>query len=1170
MRFTRIRLSGFKSFGEPAEFLVQPGLTGVVGPNGCGKSNLVEALRWAMGESSARQVRGGGMDDVIFAGAGARPARNVAEVALSARREEDDPPPPPGAADGAMEDIEIARRIERGAGSTYRVNGREARARDVQVLFADAATGAKSAALVSQGEIGALIGARPTERRRLLEEAAGVAGLHARRHEAELRLRAAEANLERLEDIVAAGEARLRSLERQARQAARYRTLVDGLRRAEAALSFRRWADAAAEEAAAAEAFAAATAAAAASARAAARAAAGRERAAEAAPTPRGAASAAAAALARLEGRRRSLEEESRRVAGAAEAAQAQLEDAAAAETREGQLAREAEAAAGRLAGEARRLRESGAGEAGRLAAAEAAFAGERRRVERVEAAAAAAAEAAAEAGGRRDSLARRAAALDARLAELAERRKAAAGERAELAARLRDDRARAAAEAGMEAARRRAVAGAETLDSRRAAANAAADARGAAEAAERKAREALRDAVVAHERAAAEREALAATLAGEGARPLLDRVAAPEDLAPALAAALGDDLLAGDDPRAAAHWRDLSAGLAAKDAPDLPAGALPLADSVAAPTALRARLAQVGLVARADGPVLQAALAQGQRLVSREGDLWRWDGFVAGAEAEGGAARRLALRRRLAALAEAGAALARRRKAAETRASRAAGALAAAAAELDRARAAEAEAARAQAAAAREFEAARERRDAAAAALAGARSRLAAVEEAAAANARDRAEAEAERRECARALAALPAAEALRARATAARYARRTARNDQEAAARRRAALAHAAASRAARLAALDADAADWRRRRAAAADRLRALAERRSELGARLRELREEPGRLAARAAALDADLAAAGAAKRKADDALAEAEARLAAADRAARSADDAAARDREEVIRAEGRRDRARALAAAEAGRIAEAFDCDPPGALRVAGAESADELDSADRLEREAARLRRDRDALGAVNLRAEAEAAELEEEIGGMRGERDDLLAAVARLRDGIGSLDREGRARLMAAFDEVNAHFGDLFARLFGGGQGCLRLVGSDDPLEAGLDVAARPPGKRAQSLSLLSGGEKALAALALLFAVLRARPSPVCVLDEVDAPLDDANVERFCDLLDDIARESRTRFLVVTHHRLTMARMDRLYGVTMAERGVSRLVSVDLAAAAADLAAE
>ena len=237
MKLTRLRLLGFKSFVEPTDFLIEPGLTGVVGPNGCGKSNLVEALRWVMGESSHKSMRAASMDDVIFSGSNSRPARNNAEVAIAIDNSTRSAP----AAFNDQDSLEIARRIERDSGSNYRINGRDVRARDVQILFADASTGARSPALVHQGRIGEIIQAKPEQRRRVLEEAAGIAGLHARRHEAELRLKAAETNLLRVEDVIGQLAAQIDGLKKQARQAIRYRTVSSQVRKAEATLYHLRW-----------------------------------------------------------------------------------------------------------------------------------------------------------------------------------------------------------------------------------------------------------------------------------------------------------------------------------------------------------------------------------------------------------------------------------------------------------------------------------------------------------------------------------------------------------------------------------------------------------------------------------------------------------------------------------------------------------------------------------------------------------------------------------------------------------------------------------------------------------------------------------------------------------------------------------------------------------------
>ncbi len=243
------------------------------------------------------------------------------------------------------------------------------------------------------------------------------------------------------------------------------------------------------------------------------------------------------------------------------------------------------------------------------------------------------------------------------------------------------------------------------------------------------------------------------------------------------------------------------------------------------------------------------------------------------------------------------------------------------------------------------------------------------------------------------------------------------------------------------------------------------------------------------------------------------------------------------------------------------RIQDELECAPSELAERAEIKDGEELPPLEQAEKRVERLKQEREQLGGVNLRAEEEAVEQETRLTTLVADRDDLTGAIDRLRRGIQSLNREGRERLLASFEKVNANFQELFTKLFEGGEAKLTFTESEDPLEAGLEIFARPPGKRLQSLALLSGGEQALTAMALIFAVFLVNPAPVCVLDEVDAPLDDANVERFCNMLNQMTEMSGTRFLVITHHALTMSRMDRLFGVTMAERGVCQLVSVSLA---------
>ncbi|MBT4219476.1 MAG: recombinase RecF [Rhodospirillaceae bacterium] len=292
----------------------------------------------------------------------------------------------------------------------------------------------------------------------------------------------------------------------------------------------------------------------------------------------------------------------------------------------------------------------------------------------------------------------------------------------------------------------------------------------------------------------------------------------------------------------------------------------------------------------------------------------------------------------------------------------------------------------------------------------------------------------------------------------------------------------------------------------------------------------------------------------------DNLAKAENRLAEADKALREAEAGLALARETRVRAEGLVEQSEQASEGIIERVLDKLDTTPDQLFEIAGLSEDKELPELEATERRVERLIRERDTMGPVNLRAEAETKELTEQVGTLETERDDLIEAIAKLRKGISELNREGRKRLLESFHEVDKHFQELFVRLFGGGTAHLSLTDSEDPLDAGLEIMASPPGKRMQVLSLLSGGEQALTALALLFGVFLTNPAPICVLDEVDAPLDDANVDRFCSMLDEMSAAGRTRFLVITHHRLTMARMHRLFGVTMSERGVSQLVSVDL----------
>jgi chromosome segregation protein len=1496
-RLTRLRIAGFKSFAEPVSVEILPGLTGIIGPNGCGKSNVVEALRWAMGESSAKSLRGGEMDDVIFAGTTTRGSRNLAEVTLSFEGAF------PAPFDGEAE-MQVTRRIERGAGSSYKAAGQEIRARDVQTFYADLASGARSSGMVSQGKVSALVNAKPEDRRQVLEEAAGITGLRARRHEAELKLRAADANLARAEDALGQLDSTRESLRKQAREARRYRNMSGLVTAAEAdhlAIAHARAAESLAQaeesltmagEAVMRRAELAAEAAA-------------RVTAAEAAvPAPRQAEQEARSALERkrveaeqladAEARARAALHDAQNrasvIAADCDAAAARLHDAEAAlaerraeqdicrqrleqvpakqvlcqgeaeaarqQVREAEIlldrashkmaAAQAELRAANTALEAATLRHHAAQQAHEIACSQhdAVFATQilpaqlhgaemaeaqarevltaaRVTLTAAETASRAAGIYAAEAARDADSLrqafvksaARLTAARQRQAQTEAELAKAEDAASAALAARVPADTMRQAqdlaeqaaqlvqtaaqaealaaqkardaadlaaaakreaadlaalfarAEANFSAANQHFAAAeiehgaaatslreteakalaAKMLPEAKAASDAAVSAQAEAQqnlrkldadfaratevlsAAQQNA--AILRARVNETRAEAEglRRALA-SLAGEDGN-ILDVLIVPPGLEAAIGAALLGVAEASLLPGAPRHFSVF---------PEMPVpasifGTKPLAALLQAPPAL-IRLLQFSLLLEDDSNLaaIRESLSPGQILVSRGGACWRWDGFCAEAGQAGQAGEKLLLRNKLAVLDEnlavaedqlaravAGlrdaeqadattkqALLAARdrlatseRHAAEKAAQflalhaqqerEAASILAArnladqavarvdtAASVLDLARAAFAACADPQLAAASAADAAAIQNQAETALRAASAQAAAARQDLARADAALKSVTETHNAAEARIAAELPArvrAQAEHDSATNGFFEVDAAHNgladprmaEERALAARRAATTAEAEENLCRLALTDAEAtletartalaaltrekfAAENRLQSAAADLARAaqavsaaaenlaeaeairaavpdlaalaeaaelardfLAEQRSNLATanqivltlagefataetrlmalsveidawqgraaqagsevdtqRLRVAQAEaecvrlaplPEKIAARHASSDAHLAEAAAHHGQILAVLQSAEAALRQAMQDERDAEYAAANAREVLARNEGIFENAAQAVAVVLARAAEKLGEDVPLPVPDDTSVSAEE-----RARKKLDRLMRERDEMGPVNLRAEMELEEIEGRISSITVERDEVTTAIAKLRGSIGSLNREGREKLSAVFTEVDKHFRGTFTRVMGGGRAHLALVGSEDPLEAGLEIYAEPPGKKLSTLSLLSGGEQALTALSLIFSVFRCTPAPISVLDEVDAPLDDANVERFCTLLEDVVRDTGTRFLVVTHHQLTMSRMDRLYGVTMQERGVSRVLSVDLQKAA------
>ena len=1143
MKISRLRLLGFKSFVEPTELVIEPGLTGVVGPNGCGKSNLLEALRWVMGETSHKSMRAAAMDDVIFSGTNTRPSRNSAEVTIFLDNAERKAP----AEFNGGDVIEITRRIEREAGSAYRINGREARARDVKILFEDAATGARSPALVRQGQIGEIVNAKPEQRRRILEDAAGIAGLHSRRHEAELRLNATEANLARLNDVLGQLGSQVESLKRQARAARRYKEISGDIRRQEALVFHLSWQEAQAlvdrEETNLREALTSLATATSSETHALAE----EAKLSEALPPLREVEAKRGAAVSRLRIEEETFEQEARRTA-----------------ERDRELKSRAEQLAGDMARE-----EALIAEAGEILAAL------RTEFEKLTTADVSAEDLETEAKDRLATAEDGLQAAEARYSELtatvAERRakratlEAGLIERQELVVKIErqlvelDAQAREIAGRAPDAEKLAQITDAgkrlaEEIARLEVQAVAAEDTARALGAAADQAREESAAARLSLTSLQTERETLTKLLVGtrhSDFPPIVDRLRVALGYEVALGAALGDDLEAPAAEEALVHWRQVPVS---RHDGALPSGAEPLSAHVDAPPELDRRLKQTGIVAsREEGARLQPQLKPGQRLVTRAGDLWRWDGFTAAADGITPAAQRLAERNRLT-LIESDEARAR--------------SVAESAARVER------EALAASAGAQKDEQRLRHLWREAQGMLAKTRESLTAIERAAretesklAAVSGGRARAE---QDVVLAREAHAEADRLLSAFFVAPDPEPSLAEAQTLAIKQRTELAEARAhilelererrARTERKSAIESERERWTARSGGANQQIGSLKTRLTEAKTELESMADLPARLEARRSKLLSALSEAERERQTAADQLAKAETAAKASMQMLRGAQAAVAESREGKARTEARLEGARARRQEVSRQIRDALSVAPEGCIAVAEVEAGAELPSLADVERTLTNLKSDRERLGGVNLQADDELIAVGAQVAGLDAERADVEQAIAKLRSAISQLNREAHKRLTEAFEAVDAHFRQLFTTLFGGGEARLEMIEGEDPLEGGLEIVAKPPGKKPATLSLLSGGEQSLTALSLIFAVFLTNPSPICVLDEVDAPLDDANVDRFCRLLETMAADTATRFLVITHHPMTMARMSRLFGVTMAEKGISQLVSVDL----------
>ena len=864
IKFKKLKVKGFKSFVEPTEIIIENGLTGIVGPNGCGKSNLVEAFRFVMGELSPKQMRGSELDDVIFNGTTDRPAWDIAEVTIDLDNSARNAP----SLFNQSDEIEVTRRIWRGEGSEYRVNGKEVRLKDVQLLFADASTGARSTSMVSQGRVGAIIAAKPEQRRSLLEEAAGITGLHSRRHEAELRLNSTENNLERVKDVLKTQDEQLEVLKKQSKQAERYKNIQKDITRARATVFYQKW-----------------------------------------------------------QVEKNKLDETNQRYDSHNTLVANQTQTVVSINVEYEKVQQSLpnmRLEEGKIASELQRNTINLDNQEKEIDRANIAVEEIQIRIEQI----------------KNDN----------------SREQFLFDDAQENLSRVKDEKSLLEKQQG--------------------------------------------DLFLEEES-----ENTSSSISKNN-NPIIDYLDFEDGYEKALAAVFSDELMASINEEQSSYWRTLDT----INVPSFPENIKTFSNLIKAPDNIKKRLGYIGLIDNKENILeLQNNLSDGQILVSNLGEIWRWDGYIS-----------------------------KGKQSSSTKA----------------------------------------------------------------------------------------VLEQLKNR----------------------------------RLKQLSAEEQKWQEIMNTAQKRIDELKERESSLLVELKTMESMPDNISSEKSRLQ-DLIIK---NKESYDAIAT---RLRTTEQEANEVNKKLKLEevklnelREEKIRIEGVLETIKETIHQLTDQVRERLSIGMNQLYDIAKINPNKTLSSVEDLEKKLERLIGEQERLGGVNLLAEKEATELEEKVNSIKKDQSDLLAAISKLREAIDTLNTEGRQRLLASYGVVNENFQKLFVQLFGGGKAYLKFTDESDPLQAGLEIFASPPGKKLQNLNLMSGGEQALTALSLLFAVFMSNPAPICVLDEVDAPLDDTNVDRFCSLVEEIAQTSMTKFLVITHHRMTMSRVNRLFGVTMPEKGVSQLVSVDL----------
>lgn len=1158
MDFTRLRLVGFKSFVDPTEILISKGLTGIVGPNGCGKSNITEALRWVMGETSARSLRGGGMEDVIFSGTHQRPARSFAEVTLHIDNSDRTAP----TSFNTSDELDIVRRITKNTGSIYKVNGKNHRARDVQILFADAATGANSPSLVRQGQIGELINAKPKNRRRILEDAAGIAGLYSRRHEAELRLKATQDNLNRLDDILQRMQQQLATLERQSKQVQRYRNISQDLRTHENLLLYTQWfhakhnlseltislhhtnalyrnASTTINEIECA-----------------------RTEIEKSLPALYEEEAIAVGLRQKVTTEQNTVNVQIRQAEQTTQILQAQLKQDSHDLAREENLNIDTKRMLEQLVVEDADITAQQQNETTELQQAKAITDKYLERVQQLEK----------EIDTENLQFARQQAEYEARARDLEEqhialRRTQEEREKVETALtelttvlqRLEVEHhqaqsllSQAAQQAHFFNAQ---VTQTEIIQS-----------------------SAQKDERTAHYRATeletqirslvTEKKTLlnllVQTSKSTHSRAVLTEIEVEQGYEKSLGAVLGNSLdypvNADDISICTTGWRDTKTNEHINACDNTPLPFQTLKRYVHAPSALRDTLEHVYIIENLPTPAQWKNLQPGQSLVNKAGDVWRWDGLhLNSQETASRTTTHLEYKNQLRSISvqldELGVLLEEQQIVQkETREM------------LNNANTA--------------YQTARTQRKQADDKLAQQtrllssietdldikKSRYETLEDAFSKYTKELDTLVIVQQQAQDYFDNTPDIAHEKERIIQMRKLLLTARQELDGARQSSQSFERRVHARKKRQAAIQNEKNIWTNRQRNTVQHLKELQKRIDKTERDLCFSEEKSSELEKLTDSLSEQHYLADTRHQNAVEELEYVKKKCEKIRAEHTNAQNVHTKIREERIVVQTKIEVAQQKLSDTLLRLTSRTGKTPDtlsDTLDLPEKCTINDLQQCEILEKKISDLQLARERLGTVNLCADEELLTVKEEYNSLLKENKDLEEAIKKLHQGISRLNNEGRQRLLDAFEEVNRNFSLLFKHLFNGGEARLTLVESDDPLESGLEILCMPPGKKLSSLSLLSGGEQTLTALSLIFAVFLVKPSPVCVLDEVDAPLDDANVNRFCNLLEEMTQRTRTRFLIVTHHATTMSRMDRLFGVTMQEQGVSQLVSVNLSTA-------